>query len=201
MQERCPRCIERLRLRLGTSAGDLGRAVIALPLRLLHGDHGSLGPLRWQRLERSDTTQVTLWSLPRAQLRTAHGLLWADGAPDLRDADSAKLEQAWRRLAAQVDGADVAGRVGRWIPEQGPVQSASAPQAHLHYLAALRRAIDEAQARGAAESDPAPALAGVPEVFNRSARHQLNWQHAWREAEARWMAEDTGPSADKATAP
>lgn len=187
MQERCPRCIERLRLRLGTSAGDLGRAKIALPRHLLHGDHGTLGPLRWQRLQRSDSTTVTRWSLPRAHLSTAHGLLWADGAPDLRDADSAHLERAWQELEQHTVDMQGAGRdAARWIPEQGPVQPTTAPSEHRHYLAMLRRAIDEAQARGTPESDPAPALPGVSEAVNRSARHQLNWQHAWREAEARW---------------
>jgi hypothetical protein len=66
------------------------------------------------------------------------------------------------------------------------VQPTTAPSEHRHYLATLRRAIDEAQARGTPESDPAPALPGMSEAVNRSARHQLNWQHAWREAEARW---------------
>jgi hypothetical protein len=183
MQERCPRCIERLRLRLGTSAGDLGKATIALPQHLLHGDRGTLGPLRWQRLQRSDTTTVTRWSLPRAHLSTTHGLLWTDGAPDLRDADSTHLERAWQQLAASTAAKE------RWIPEQGPVQPATLPDlpaTHLHYLQALRGAIDAAQSRGALESAPAPALPGLSEQINQSARHQLNWQHAWREAEARW---------------
>ncbi|MEX8494177.1 hypothetical protein, partial [Sphaerotilus sp.] len=100
MQERCPRCMARLRLRLGTAASDLANAVIALPDHRLQGDHGTLGPLRWQRLWRSDETAVTLWSLPRAHLTTAHGLLWSDGAPDLRDADTDHLERAWQQLAA-----------------------------------------------------------------------------------------------------
>lgn len=199
MEARCPRCIERLRLRLGASAGDLGRATIALPRRLLHGDHGSLGPLRWQRLQRSDTTAVTLWSLPHARLSTAHGLLWADGAPDLRDADSAHLERAWQALVAWRGGDTAWAGSTRWIPEQGPVQPATAPAEHLRYLAALRRAIEEAQSRGVSESDPAPALPGVSEGINRSARHQLNWQHAWREAEAHWMADDLGATGNAKT--
>lgn len=182
MRERCPRCIERLRLRLGTAASDLAEAVVALPDHLLQGDRGALGPLRWQRLQRSGTTAVTLWSLPRARLTTAHGLLWADGAPDLRDADTVHLERAWQRLAASVPDGE------HWLPEQGPLQPATAPAEHLHYLQALRAAVDAAQARGAPESDPAPALPGVSDVVNRSLRHQLNWQHVWREAEARWMA-------------
>jgi hypothetical protein len=192
MQERCPRCIERLRLRLGTSAGDLGTAAVALPQHRLHGDSGTLGPLHWQRLQRAGTTTATLWSLPRARLTTAHGLLWADGAPDLRDADSALMERAWQQLATSGPSTGTGGM--RWIPEQGPVQATEAPVEHLRYLAALHAAIDAAQSRGTPESDPAPALPGVSAAINRSARHQLNWQHAWREAEARWMT--TAPPPD-----
>jgi hypothetical protein len=183
MRERCPRCLERLRLRLGSAASALAGTAVALPDHLLQGDHGRLGPLRWQRLQRAGTTAVTLWSVPRAHLTTAHGLLWADGAPDLRDADTAQLEQAWRQLAASARGGE------HWLPEQGPVQAAAAPAVHLHYLQALQSTIDAAQNRGTPESDPAPALPGVSDVVNRSARHQLNWQHVWREAEARWMME------------
>lgn len=189
MRERCPRCIERLRLRLGAAATDLADAAIALPDHRLQGDRGTLGPLRWQRLQRSGDTSVTLWSLPRAHLRTAHGLLWADGAPDLRDTDTAYLERAWQQLAAATtDGV-------QWVPEQGPVLPSTAAAAHLHYLQALRSAIDDAQAGGARESDPAPALPGVSDVVNQSLRHQLNWQHVWREAEARWMAAPLAPAA------
>jgi hypothetical protein len=182
MQARCPRCADRLRLRLDTAAADLGAAPIALPTHRLHGDHGTLGPLRWQRLSRSGETAVTRWSLPRAGLHTAHGLLWAEGAPDLRDAESAHLERAWQQLAASVGAGE------RWVPEQGGLLPADAPTEHLRYLHALRTAIDAAQSQGTPESDPAPALPGVSAVVNQSARHPLNWQHAWREAEARWMA-------------
>lgn len=189
MRERCPRCIERLRLRLGAAATDLADAAIALPDHRLQGDRGTLGPLRWQRLQRSGDTSVTLWSLPRARLSTAHGLLWADGAPDLRDADTAYLERAWQHLAAAAtDGV-------QWVPEQGPVLPSDAAATHLRYLQALQAAIDEAQARGAPESDPAPALPGVSDLVNQSLRHQLNWQHVWREAEARWMAAPLTPAA------
>ncbi|MEY2874908.1 MAG: hypothetical protein RLZZ373_2279 [Pseudomonadota bacterium] len=199
MQERCPRCIERLRLRLGMSARDLGTGAVALPQHRLHGDSGTLGPLRWRRLQRAGTTTVTLWCLPRARLTTAHGLLWAEGAPDLRDADSAILERAWQQLAASGTGTGTGGM--RWIPEQGPVQPTDAPVGHLQYLAALHTAVDAAQSRGTPESDPAPALPGVSTPINRSARHQLNWQHAWREAEARWMTTAPPPGNDGAKTP
>lgn len=179
MQGRCPRCIERLRQRLGSAADDLGTAPIVLPTHRLRGDHGTLGPLRWWRLTRSGDTSVTVWSLPRAHLVTAHGLLWGEGAPDLRDAGTGHLDAAWRQLEAL-------GGTGRWLPEQGPLLDGSAPRQHRAYLQALRTAVEQAQDRGAPESDPAPVLDGVAEGFHRGGRHALNWQHVWREVERRW---------------
>lgn len=181
MAERCPRCIERLRQRLGpASGGDLGTRPIALPDRLLHGDHGVLGPLRWWRLQRSADTAVTVWSLPRARLLTAHGLLWADGAPDLRDAESEHLQQSWARMQALATEGD------RWVPEQGPLLDHAAPLQHRAYLQALHTAVVQAQERGELESKPAPVLDGVAAAFHRGGRHALNWQHVWREAEKGW---------------
>lgn len=179
MQERCPRCVERLRLRLGSAATDLGAEPIALPVHRLQGEHGTLGPLRWWRLRRSADTSVTVWSVPRAQLVTAHGLLWADGAPDLRDAESGHLDAAWQRLEAL-------GETVRWLPEQGPLLDGSAPREHRAYLRALRAAVEQAQERGALESEPAPRLDGVVDAFHQGERHGLNWQHVWREAEKGW---------------
>jgi hypothetical protein len=180
MQNRCPRCIERLRQRLGPAATDLGAGPIALPVHRLQGDHGVLGPLRWWRLRRSADTAVTVWSVPRARLSTAHGLLWAEGAPDLRDAESDAMEAAWQRL-------DLLGETVRWwLPEQGPLLDGSGPPQHRAYLQALRTAVEQAQDRGALESDPAPVLDGVAGGFHRGGRHALNWQHVWREAERRW---------------
>lgn len=179
MQERCPRCVERLRLRLGSAADDLGGEPIALPVHRLRGEHGTLGPLRWWRLQRSAETSVTVWSVPRAGLFTAHGLLWADGAPDLRDAESGHLDAAWQQL-------DRLGEGARWLPEQGPLLDGSAPRQHRAYLQALRSAVEQAQERGALESEPAPRLDGVDEGFHRGGRHALNWQHVWREVEKGW---------------
>ena len=180
MAERCPRCVERLRQRLGPAATDLGPDPIALPDRLLRGNHGTLGPLRWWRLQRSADTAVTVWSLPRARLLTAHGLLWADGAPDLRDAESEPLQQSWTRMQALAVAGD------RWLPEQGPLLDHAAPLQHQAYLQALRTAVEQAQERGGLESEPAPQLADVDAVFHRGGRHALNWQHVWREAEKGW---------------
>jgi hypothetical protein len=179
MQARCPRCIERLRQRLGPAAADLDMTPNALPTHRLHGEHGTLGPLRWWRLPRSADTVVTVWSLPRARLHTAHGLLWADGVPDLRETGSGEVDAAWQQLA-------VLGGTGRWLPEQGPLLDSLAPSRHRAYLQALRTAIERAQDRGTPESDPAEALDGTADDRHRAHRHALNWQHAWREAEARW---------------
>lgn len=179
MQERCPRCVERLRLRLGSAADDLGGGPIALPVHRLHGEQGTLGPLRWWRLQRSAETSVTVWSVPRAGLFTAHGLLWADGAPDLRDAESGHLDAAWQKL-------DRLSESARWLPEQGPLLDGSAPRQHRAYLQALRSAVEQAQERGALESEPAPRLEGVDEGVHRGGRHALNWQHVWREVEKGW---------------
>lgn len=179
MAERCPRCVERLRMRLGSAANDLGANPIALPTRLLHGEQGTLGPLRWWRLRRSADTSITVWSVPRARLTTAHGLLWAEGAPDLRDAASGHLDEAWQRLEAL-------GETARWVPEQGLLLDGSAPRQHRAYLQALRTAVEQAQDRGAPESDPAPKLDEVEERFGQGQRHALNWQHVWREVEKGW---------------
>jgi hypothetical protein len=56
---------------------------------------------------------------------------------------------------------------------------------HLHYWLALREAADRAWERGDSETAAAPALAGVDPAWLGSPRHALNWQRAWREAEAR----------------
>lgn len=180
MQERCPRCVERLRQRLGPVGRDLGAGPVALPDRLLRGEHGTLGPLRWWRLQRSADTAVTVWSLPRARLLTAHGLLWADGAPDLRDADSAHMEASWASLQSLASAGD------RWLPEQGQLLDHTAPAQHQAYLQALRTAVEQAQERGALETDPAPALPGVEATFFQGGRHALNWQRLWREVEQAW---------------
>ena len=180
MRTRCPGCIERLGRRLGGASGDLGDGRPAWPTRLLHGDAGRLGPWSWTRLARGHGTPVTVWRLPRLGLAAAHGLLWGDGAPDLRDGERAVIAASLARLR---DGsADC--RAG-WVPEQGPMLGCDAPAAHLDYLDALVRAIAGAQARGALETDaPEPARLPVPARAEAAVRHDLNWQHVWREEEA-----------------
>jgi hypothetical protein len=191
MQERCPHCIERLRLRLGDAAHDLGDARVSLPDHLLHGDAGQLGPWRWWRLERSPATAVTIWALPRAGLATAHGLLWADGAPDLRDSEVGHFAAAAQALVALEHGemthtgsGPTPGAAPLWLPEQGPWQI-GAPTALQHYVRGLLRAVQAAQDAGASETEVVATLPGVADGVTRSERHALNWQRAWREAEAR----------------
>ena len=53
------------------------------------------------------------------------------------------------------------------------------------YLRALRQAAHDALARGQQELD-APPLVGH-EATTGHARHALNWQRAWRQAEEDWL--------------
>lgn len=191
MRARCAHCIERLRLRLGDAAGDLAGVQAAIPTRTLQGDSGRLGPWRWWRLARSPDTSVTVWALPRAGLIAAHGLLWSDGAPDLRDATLAEFSGALQSLT-RLDTAEGSGGAAasprRWLPEQGPWLPAGAPARERDYIEALRQAAAAAIAGAALETDPPPRLpVPWPEAnsdLGGDLRHRLNWQRAWREAEA-----------------
>ena len=184
MRSRCPRCVARLRGMLGTAASDLGPAPIRLPTHLLHGDSGRLGPFLWWRLQRAPQVPVTVWRLADAPLWAAPGLLWADGAPDLRDAELGSMQRSTAALlpisAADGDGA-------RWLPEQGPPQDAAAPARHAAYWDALAAAVGAALERGALEVDVPARLPGVPAAMTTGERHALNWQRAWRELERGWM--------------
>lgn len=177
MAERCPRCVERMRLRLGPRAGDLDPDPIRPAQLRFTGRQGSLGPLRWWRLMRSPETAVTVFRLRDQPLWMAPGLLWAEGPPDLRDASLETLEGAWTTLAqlAQDDGS-----AARWLPEQGPWLGADAPALHLRYGAWLRQAVQAAQARGALETDAPEPGADLPAWQLREPRQGLNWQRAWR---------------------
>jgi hypothetical protein len=205
MRTRCPHCIERLRLRLGEAAGELAGVQAEIPTRALHGDQGRLGPWRWWRLQRSADTAVTVWALPRAGLIAAPGLLWSDGVPDLRDATLTVFITALQRLV-ELDAQPTAGGAAptrRWLPEQGPWLSAGAPARARQYLEALREAARAAVDGSALETDPpAPLAVGWPEADSdlaRDPRHSLNWQRAWREAEAEVFG--TPPAASAAEAP
>ncbi|BDI04994.1 hypothetical protein [Sphaerotilus microaerophilus] len=204
MRERCTRCIERLRRRLGEAASDLETAKAPIPQRLLQGAAGRLGPWRWWRLDRGADTAVTVWWLPRAGLASAHGLLWADGAPDLRDSVVSRFAHSLRALGDLERDTLLAshrtGRMGsagraadtptvtlRWLPEQGGWLTAGAPGRELAHVQALQQAVQAAIARGAVETDPPPPLAAVwpdaPPPDGSDLRQGLNWQRAWREAE------------------
>jgi len=184
MRMRCPRCEAALRERLAGAAVDLGPAPIVLPDRLLHGESGRLGPWRWWRLQRAADTPVTLWRLAAAPLWSAPGLLWADAAPDLREAELAAMQRSTAALQ-QLAAAD--GGRARWVPEQGPVQDAGSPARHAAYWDALAAAIGAALERGGLEVDVAATLPGMPDSITRDPRHALNWQRGWRELERRWM--------------
>jgi hypothetical protein len=182
MQRQCPRCVERLRERLGAAAADLGSAPVRVPKRLLHGAAGQLGPFRWWRLHRSPQVAVTMWRLDAQPLWIAHGLLWGDGPPDAREADVARLAASTRRLATRMarDGEAV-----RIVPEQGPVLDASAPAAQAAYWVRLVDAADAAVRAGGSATDPAPPGLSANAQWDTHPRHVLNWQRVWRQAEDR----------------
>lgn len=184
MRSRCAQCIERLRQRLGPAATDLEDAPAPLPQQLLQGEAGRLGPWHWWRLQRAAAQTLTLWWLPRAGLVTAHGLLWGDGPPDLRDSTLDEVAAALAQ-ATVLEGRLAAPGGLRWLPEQGPWLEAGAPARQGDYLQALRAAVQAAVARGdnAAEADT--GLRGPAAALAVGDRHGLNWQRVWREAEQR----------------
>lgn len=184
MRSRCAQCIERLRQRLGTAAADLEDAPAPLPQQLLQGEAGRLGPWQWWRLQRAPAQTITLWWLPRAGLGAAHGLLWGDGPPDLRDSTLDALDTTLAQADALQPRLAAPGAL-RWLPEQGDWLDAGAARRQQDYLRALRAAADAAVARGdnAAEADM--RLQGAAAALAVGERHGLNWQRAWREAEQR----------------
>lgn len=179
MQQRCPHCVQRLRQQLGAAAVDVDAEPIRVPDLLLHGDTGRLGPWRWWKLSRGSGFPATVWQWRETPLRTAHGLLWAGGAPDARDADVQTLARSTQRLLQQ-PGAGRSNPPLRWLGEQGP-PSADLPRQHRRYWNDLLQAVAAAQARGELETAPPapPALLRADDP-----RHALNWQRAWRQMEA-----------------
>ena len=103
---------------------------------------------------RSDPSAVTVWQLPRQRIAAAHGLLWSDGAPDLRDARIAVMKTSLQALSALQQQPD--GPL-HWLPEQGEMLGAQAPAGHRAYLETLERQADRAMEDGTQESDPPPA--------------------------------------------
>lgn len=192
MGQRCPRCVERLSQRLGSAAADLGPQPIRLPQLLLQGDSGELGPWRWWRLWRATeaagslATPVTVWWHARSGLFSAHGLLWGDQAPDLRDTRWPDLQAAIGQLM-QIGARLETTAPLRWLPEQGPLLPADAPAQQLRYGQALAAAVRQAQNEGRAETDAPLPLPGVPAAQQSGVRHDLNWQRLWRELEQEWF--------------
>lgn len=225
MHERCTRCVERLAARLGNSSRDLGPHPVRLADHQIAGSSGRLGPWQWWRLDRSTSTSgehttpqvVTVWWLASARLWAAPGLIWTDGAPDLRDSSVADLIKATTSLQALQDEVTTTmshasnssnpaaasspwatrtpttlhppdTQATRWLPEQGPLAPPDVVARHLHYWTSLQAAAAQAWQVGASENDAIPSLAGVDPAWLASPRHALNWQRAWREAEASALA-------------
>jgi hypothetical protein len=179
LRTQCARCVARLRQRLGAAASDLGRdaGVVRAPSRLLHGVQGPLGPFEWWRLERAQGVPLTLWRVRAAGIVSAHGLVWAGDAPDLRDSTLASMQAATQRL--QAVSADA-----RWVVgEQGAPAPAREVDAHLAYWAALDAAVQGHQAQALEETRVPRALPGVQPERLQGPAHALNWQRAWRQAE------------------
>lgn len=190
MRERCPRCEARLRLRLAARAKDLGSHPIRVATHIFEGDQGEVGPFRWWRLHRAEATAVTVFQVRGQALWTAHGLLWADGPPDLRDAELGPMAAAYVRLA---ELAHAEGAAARWLPEQGDLLPADAPVRHAHYLHALRADVLAALRKGALETDaPAPET-GLNLPASEGLRHGLNWQRAWHLLEDQAFDEPPAP--------
>lgn len=201
MAAQCPHCVERLALRLGPAASDLGDDPIRLPDQRLTGDQGRLGPFDWWTLPRSDGRVVTVWRLARPgrpALWLAPGLLQGDGPPDGRDADLALLAPSAQRLA---DLAAADGLAALFLGEQGPPLPAGAPLQHARYWADLLARARAAVLHGDDETAPAPGWPGLPAGWAQAPWHALNWQRAWRQAEAAVLAEPAPAPAPAASAP
>lgn len=193
MAAQCPHCVERLALRLGPVASDLGDNPIRLPDQRLTGSQGRLGPFDWWTLPRSAGRVVSVWRLARPGhpvLWLAPGLLQGEGPPDGRDADLALLAQSAQRLA-ELAAAD--GPAALFLGEQGPPLPADAPLQHARYWSELMARARAAVLRGEDEAAPAPAWPGLAAVWAQAPWHALNWQRAWRQAEAAVLSEPAPP--------
>lgn len=208
MASTCGQCEAGLRNRLGAAASDLGPAPIALPEQLLQGDGGRLGPWDWWRFWRNETVATTVWHWRGSGVWLAPGLLWAEGPPDLREADTSQLAGAWACLPQLVAQATEAGAnrssttETRWGPEQGPWMGADGPAQQQAYVDALQAAIRALQAAAAPEAAPAARLPGRPDWQQTTPRHSLNWQRQWRRLDDEGMTESaTAPQAAPLRAP
>jgi hypothetical protein len=178
MRASCPGCAERLRLRMGTAADDLGHDPVRVPDRTVEGSIGALGPWRWQLQSRGAGHPVTVWEHRATGVRDAPGLLWGGSAPDGRDADLDTLAASTAALAREP--------ATRWVGEQGAPLDTAAVQPQLRYwdwlLAAARRGVED-------NDDETQLPVAPPELqaLAASPMHALNWQRAWRQAESRWL--------------
>ncbi len=182
MRTSCPGCVERLRLRLGDSATDLGSDPVRVPERRVAGTHGVLGPWRWRLLTRGAGHPVTVWEHRASAVRFAPGLLWGGEAPDGRDADLMALAASTHALADWGSG----GVAARWIGEQGSAMDTTAVRRHARYWDWVLEAARRGVARGDDETRlpvPPPDLQALAD----SPRHALNWQRAWRQSELLWL--------------
>lgn len=179
MRTQCARCVLRLRQRLGDAAVDLGPAASAvrLPERWLRGASGQLGPLQWWRLQRAPAVPVTVWQVRGSGVFTAHGLLWAEDAPDLRDSAVDAMHAATQRLKG------IASSATALMGEQGGPAGPGELQAHLDYWTALDAAVRGALSRGDDATMLPAALPGIDASRTSGHAHALNWQRAWQHAE------------------
>lgn len=178
MQRQCPRCLARMKERLGPRAQDLADSMIRVPtLRVDRGaaSSGRLGPFRWWALERAAGSRTLVLHHPADRTVIAQGLVWMGGVPDLRDTTLTHLRQSLARLHRITQGRAVLG-------EAGGVGSPDDVASHLAYLDALEQAVGEALERGDLEA-AVPALAGFAMKPNYGRQHPLNLQRAWRELE------------------
>jgi hypothetical protein len=182
MAEQCAHCTERLRARMGDAAADLGVQPVVLPRSSFEGAQGQLGPWDWWLLQRMPQVPVTVFHLRGTALWLAPGVLWHDGAPDMRDSRLGPMQRATQALFDRLALPDPRRL---WLGEQGPVLSDEQARAHALYWQALEKTIDRLQAAGGSELDVVKALPGVPAWMTGSERHVLNWQRAWREIESR----------------
>jgi hypothetical protein len=179
MRRQCTRCVMRLRQRLGSAAVDLGPANgrVRWPDHSLRGASGQLGPLSWWRLQRAPGVPVTVWQVRRDGALTAHGLLWAGDAPDLRDSRVDAMHAATQQLAL------IARNASSLMGEQGEPAGTGELDAHIVYWTALDAEVRNAQSRGDDATTVPTTLPGVDASRTKGTAHALNWQRAWRHAE------------------
>lgn len=189
MRKQCARCVMRLRQRLGAAAVDLGPAgaAVRLPERGLRGSSGQLGPFDWWRQQRAPGVPITVWQLRRHGVLTAHGLLWAGDAPDLRDSRLDAMRAATQQLARIARGPTTS------LGEQGAPARADELDAHIAYWNALDAEVRRAQSRGDDATTVQTTLPGVDPSRTNGAAHALNWQRAWRHAEDESLRPDEMP--------